>query len=126
MDGTRCGVDTKRAWTSGGALGTAALQRGHAEWTAWSAIYLGSLLLDLGAAEEASDVLEEGPRRPSGRAPTCTASGVLLTSAALAWQPAIGRERARPSAERTTSSFGSCFLRIARSCSHGTRTSVQR
>ncbi len=43
----------KRAWD-------AALQRGHAEWTAWSAIYLGSLLLDLGAHEEASLVLEEG------------------------------------------------------------------
>ena len=42
-----------RAWD-------AALRRGHAEWTAWSAIYLGSLLLDLGAAEEASDVLERG------------------------------------------------------------------
>jgi class 3 adenylate cyclase/tetratricopeptide (TPR) repeat protein len=43
----------KRAWD-------AALQRGHAEWTAWTAIYLGSLLLDLGATEEASDVLERG------------------------------------------------------------------
>jgi len=43
----------RRAWD-------AALKRGHAEWTAWSAIYLGSLLLDLGAAEEASDVLEQG------------------------------------------------------------------
>jgi len=43
----------KQAWS-------AALRQGHAEWTAWSAIYLGSLLLDLGAAEEASGVLERG------------------------------------------------------------------
>jgi class 3 adenylate cyclase/tetratricopeptide (TPR) repeat protein len=43
----------KHAWS-------AALRQGHAEWTAWSAIYLGSLLLDLGAAEEASGVLEQG------------------------------------------------------------------
>ena len=43
----------KQAWS-------AALRRGHAEWTAWSAIYLGSLLLDLGAPEEASEVLERG------------------------------------------------------------------
>jgi tetratricopeptide (TPR) repeat protein len=43
----------KQAWS-------AALRQGHAEWTAWSAIYLGSLLLDLGAAEEASEVLEQG------------------------------------------------------------------
>ena len=43
----------KQAWS-------AALRQGHAEWTAWSAIYLGSLLLDLGAAEEASEVLERG------------------------------------------------------------------
>jgi class 3 adenylate cyclase/tetratricopeptide (TPR) repeat protein len=39
---------------------TTALERTHAEWTAWSAIYLGSLLLDLGAPGEASDILEEG------------------------------------------------------------------
>jgi class 3 adenylate cyclase/tetratricopeptide (TPR) repeat protein len=43
----------KQAWS-------AALRQGHAEWTAWSAIYLSSLLLDLGAAEEASEVLEQG------------------------------------------------------------------
>ncbi len=43
----------KHAWS-------AALRQGHAEWTAWSAIYLGSLFLDLGAAEEASEVLERG------------------------------------------------------------------
>jgi class 3 adenylate cyclase/tetratricopeptide (TPR) repeat protein len=43
----------KQAWS-------AALRQGHAEWTAWSAIYLGSLLLDLGAADEASEVLERG------------------------------------------------------------------
>jgi class 3 adenylate cyclase/tetratricopeptide (TPR) repeat protein len=43
----------KQAWS-------AALRQGHAEWTAWSAIYLGSVLLDLGAAEEASEVLERG------------------------------------------------------------------
>ncbi len=42
-----------RAWA-------AALKRDHAEWMAWSAIYLGSLLLDLGAVGEASDVLERG------------------------------------------------------------------
>ena len=43
----------KQAWS-------AALRQGHAEWTAWSAMSLGSLLLDLGAAEEASGVLERG------------------------------------------------------------------
>jgi tetratricopeptide (TPR) repeat protein len=43
----------KQAWS-------AALRQGHAEWTAWSAMSLGSLLLDLGAAEEASEVLERG------------------------------------------------------------------
>jgi class 3 adenylate cyclase/tetratricopeptide (TPR) repeat protein len=44
---------SKQAWN-------AALRQGHAEWTAWSAIYLGSLFLDLGATEEASEVLEQG------------------------------------------------------------------
>jgi class 3 adenylate cyclase/tetratricopeptide (TPR) repeat protein len=39
---------------------SAALRQGHAEWTAWSAMSLGSLLLDLGAAGEASGVLERG------------------------------------------------------------------
>ena len=43
----------RRAWD-------AALKQGHAEWTAWSAIYLGSLLLDLGAHEEGSDILDQG------------------------------------------------------------------
>jgi class 3 adenylate cyclase/tetratricopeptide (TPR) repeat protein len=43
----------KQAWS-------AALRQGHAEWTAWSAMSLASLLLDLGAAEEASEVLERG------------------------------------------------------------------
>jgi tetratricopeptide (TPR) repeat protein len=43
----------RRAWE-------VALRQGHAEWTAWSAIYLGSLLLVLGAYEEASDVLAQG------------------------------------------------------------------
>jgi tetratricopeptide (TPR) repeat protein len=43
----------KQAW--GGAL-----KQGHAEWTAWSAIYLGSVLLDLGAADQASEVLARG------------------------------------------------------------------
>jgi class 3 adenylate cyclase/tetratricopeptide (TPR) repeat protein len=38
----------------------AAREHGHAEWTAWSAISLGSLFLDLGAHEEASPILEEG------------------------------------------------------------------
>ena len=47
-----------RAWE-------AALKQGHAEWTAWSAIYLGSLLLDLGAYEEGRHL---GPGRRSGRA----------------------------------------------------------
>ena len=43
----------KQAWS-------AALRQDHAEWIAWSAIYLGSLFLDLGADEEASEVLERG------------------------------------------------------------------
>ncbi len=43
----------KRAWET-------ARKQGHAEWTAWSAIYLGSLLLDLGAYDESSDVLGQG------------------------------------------------------------------
>lgn len=43
----------KQAWS-------AALRQGHAEWTAWSAMSLASLFLDLGAAEEASEVLERG------------------------------------------------------------------
>ena len=49
----------KQAWS-------AALRQGHAEWTAWSAIYLGSLLLDLGAAGEASEVLERGASAAEG------------------------------------------------------------
>ena len=42
-----------RAWD-------AAREQGHAEWTAWSGMFLGSLLLDLGADEEASPVLQQG------------------------------------------------------------------
>ena len=43
----------RRAWE-------AALRHGHAEWTAWSAIFLGTLFLDLGAYDQASEVLEQG------------------------------------------------------------------
>ena len=49
----------RRAWA-------AALKQGHAEWTAWSAIYLGSLLLDLGAFEEAAVVLDQGAATAEG------------------------------------------------------------
>jgi class 3 adenylate cyclase/predicted ATPase len=42
-----------RAWD-------AAREHGHAEWTAWSAMFLGSLLLDVGWNEEAARVLEDG------------------------------------------------------------------
>src|SRR5439155_23089645 len=40
--------------------GEAARDQGHAEWTAWSGMFLGSLLLDLGADEEASPILQQG------------------------------------------------------------------
>ena len=43
----------KRAWD-------VALQQGHNEWIAWTAIYLGSLHLDLGAVDKASEVLARG------------------------------------------------------------------
>ena len=38
----------------------AAREHAHAEWTAWSSMFLGSILLEVGSDEEAARILEEG------------------------------------------------------------------